>query len=306
MKANLGCGLAYIPGWTNVDASEDVTADLHLDANQFVALHGHETTELYMGHFIEHLMPADAVELLTAVVAALPPGAEVSAVVPDIRQVMHAYEAGEIGNHELNEWYIYSYIQPSHHLWCYDEPSLAELFRGVGFEDVVAIEPSTWPPVWHKDGLGARFQSGVRGTVPTRRGGEAGVDGQPGRPAVVVPGADADADAMTASETLTPGNESPEERVNRLVRMVGVEAYLRYSAEAHRAAAEAHGSALEQELAETRAQIDAIRRSRSFRLACRARSVARVLAPEGSARAQSARAVVRRVGALTRQTGTRG
>ncbi len=286
MRANLGCGLAYVPGWTNVDASDDVKADIHLDAKDFIAQHGQDTTELYMGHFIEHLLPDDALDLLRSTVSALPEGAEVSAVIPDIRQIFHAYEAAEVGNRELNEWYIYSYIQPSHHLWCYDEESLAELFRAAGFDDVVPIEPATWPPVWHKTGQGARFQSGVRGAVPAKTGNR-----EPLRDAQLPEIVDKDDGKPPPEQGATTADshaESAEERVNQLVRMVGVEGHLRYTAEALRAATE-------RELEDVRAQLDSIRRSRSYRLAVAGRGVVRTLVPEGSARGRAIRRVARRL-----------
>ena len=77
----------------------------------------------------------------------------VSAVVPDMRAIFAAYDRGEITN-ELNERFVYSYEQPSHHVWCYDVDSLRRVFEEAGFVDVEAIDPLTWEPVWWKDGPG--------------------------------------------------------------------------------------------------------------------------------------------------------
>ena len=104
MKVNLGCGQTYKEGWVNVDASPDVRADIYMDAFEFVATHGAEVDELYMGHFLEHLLPASAAALLAAHRAErLPEGAEVSAVVPDMRAIFAAYDRGELTNEELND-----------------------------------------------------------------------------------------------------------------------------------------------------------------------------------------------------------
>jgi predicted SAM-dependent methyltransferase len=273
MKVNLGCGSAYIPDWVNVDASEDVRADIHLDARSFIHLHGHDTRELYMGHFLEHLMPADALELLRSVVESLPEGAEVSAVAPDIRQVFRAYQAGSLGNRELNEWYIYSYIQPSHHLWCHDEFSLVELFTQAGFLDVATIDPSTWPPVWHKEGSGARFQCGVRGTVPA-----AGTSLPELTGTEYVVESFADAGDSSPVETAPSSADSArveelQQQVNRLLDMFVVEAELRNAAEV---------------------EVDRVRRSRTFRLAVMIRRVGRKLLPAGSESARVARSLMRR------------
>ncbi len=97
-RVNLGSGHGYIEGWVNVDSNPDVHADVYMEAFDFVHEHGHEVTELYMGHFLEHLLPASAAALLALVADRLPEGAQVSAVVPDMRAVFVAYDRGEISN----------------------------------------------------------------------------------------------------------------------------------------------------------------------------------------------------------------
>ena len=69
----------------------------------------------------------------------------------------------------LNDSFIYSYIQPSHHVWCYDTQSLVDVFSAAGMVDVRPIDPLTWPPVFHKEGPESRWQCGVAGTVASRR-----------------------------------------------------------------------------------------------------------------------------------------
>jgi predicted SAM-dependent methyltransferase len=166
VRVNLGCGGAYLEGWVNVDADPGVRADVHADAFDFVRAHGPRIEELYMGHFLEHMVPDVALELLSLIADRLRSGALVSAVVPDMRAIFRAYEAGEITNRELNELYVYSYVQPCHHAWCYDADALLELFRTAGYERVAPIEPLTWPPVYWKSGPWSRWQCGVRASVP--------------------------------------------------------------------------------------------------------------------------------------------
>jgi GT2 family glycosyltransferase/predicted SAM-dependent methyltransferase len=170
MKVNLGCGHSYIEGWINVDANPDVRADVYLDAFEFVRDHGPEVDELYMGHFMEHLLPATAAALLSLIGDRLPEGAVVSAVVPDMHAIFAAYDAGEISNAELNERFIYSYSQPSRHVWCYDGEALRRVFEDAGFLEVELIDPLVWEPVFWKDGPESRWQCGVRVTVPARGG----------------------------------------------------------------------------------------------------------------------------------------
>jgi predicted SAM-dependent methyltransferase len=165
VRVNLGCGLAYLDGWLNVDGSPEVRADVYAEAFDFVREHGAECDEIYMGHFLEHMMPGDARDLLALMAVRLRPGAVISAVSPDVRAIVDAYREGEIDNRLLNEAYLYSYVQPSHHLWLYDEPALVELFRNAGLADVAAIDPLSWPPVWWKEGPDSRWQIGAVGTA---------------------------------------------------------------------------------------------------------------------------------------------
>ncbi len=165
MKVNLGCGQAYMPGWVNVDASPDVKADVSLDAVDFVRQYGDQVEEVYLGHVLEHLLPGDALVLLTLLCERLPQGAVVSAVAPDMAAIWAAYQRGEITNEQLNASFIYSYVQPSHHRWCYDGPSLLELFRRAGFDDAEPIDVLSWSPVYHKEGPESRWQCGVKATA---------------------------------------------------------------------------------------------------------------------------------------------
>jgi glycosyltransferase involved in cell wall biosynthesis/predicted SAM-dependent methyltransferase len=163
VKVNLGCGQAYMEGWTNVDASPDVKADIHLDAAEFVRQYGDQVDEVYMGHVMEHLMPGYAVTLLRLLNEKLRPGTVISVVTPDMRAIFEAYLAGEIDNDKLNASFIYSYVQPSHHVWCYDAQTLLELFRRAGINDAEPIsDPRTYPPVFHKEGPESQWQCGVR------------------------------------------------------------------------------------------------------------------------------------------------
>jgi glycosyltransferase involved in cell wall biosynthesis/GT2 family glycosyltransferase/predicted SAM-dependent methyltransferase len=163
VRVNLGCGQAYMEGWTNVDASPDVKADLHLDAAEFVRQYGDQVDEVYMGHVFEHLMPGYAASLLRLLNERLRPGAVISVVTPDMRAIFEAYLSGEVDNDQLNASFIYSYVQPSHHVWCYDEATLLELFRRSGLADAEPIaDVTSYPPVFHKEGPESQWQCGVK------------------------------------------------------------------------------------------------------------------------------------------------
>ncbi|MFN2537826.1 MAG: glycosyltransferase, partial [Mycobacteriales bacterium] len=161
MRVNLGCGQAYMEGWTNVDESRDVKADIYMEAAEFLRQYASEIDEIYMGHVLEHIMPGDALVTLRLMNERLRPGTMVSAVTPDMDAIFQAYLDGEISNDKVNASFIYSYVQPSPHIWCYGPESLAELFRRAGFKDVQPIDPSSWGPVFWKEGEESQWQCGV-------------------------------------------------------------------------------------------------------------------------------------------------
>jgi GT2 family glycosyltransferase/glycosyltransferase involved in cell wall biosynthesis/predicted SAM-dependent methyltransferase len=165
LKVNLGSGQAYLDGWVNVDPSRDVHADIHLDAAEFVRQYGPQIEQVYLGHVLEHLMPGDALVLLRLLNERLPRGAVVSAVSPDMAAIWDAYRSGEIDNYQLNASFIYSYVQPSHHVWCYDQTALLALFANAGFTDPEPIDPHSWEPVFHKEGIESRWQTGVKASA---------------------------------------------------------------------------------------------------------------------------------------------
>ncbi len=150
-----------------------------------------------MGHVIEHLLPGAARSLLALLCDRLPKGAVVSAVVPDMRAIFAAYDRGEVSNDDLNARFVYSYVQPSHHLWCHDLDSLTQLFREAGFRDAEPIDPSEWEPVYWKEGDESRWQCGVRATATGSAHGQA-VPDVPAAPATATVGAGGASDAHAA------------------------------------------------------------------------------------------------------------
>jgi GT2 family glycosyltransferase/glycosyltransferase involved in cell wall biosynthesis/predicted SAM-dependent methyltransferase len=240
VRVNLGCGQAYMDGWVNVDASTDVKADIYLDAADFVRQYGDQVEEVYMGHVLEHILPGDALVTLRLLCERLPKGAVVSAVTPDMAAIWEAYQQGEISNEQLNASFVYSYVQPSHHVWCYDTRSLTELFRRAGFDDVAAIDPLAWEPVFHKEGAEALWQCGVKATAK----GEP-VKGNRGVPPQL---AALTFDAMPAEQPDPDGGKLPVTTEHLLLRRVEVlrEALLheaRRLADAERRLAEADKAA---------------------------------------------------------------
>lgn len=277
MKVNLGCGQAYMEGWVNVDEMPDVKADVYANAFEFVEEHGAEIEELYMGHFLEHLLPADSESLLRLIVQRLPAGAQVSAVTPDIRAIFRAYEMGEIDNETLNSSFIYSYVQPSHHVWCYDTQSLLEVFTEAGMVDIRPIDPLTWPPVFHKDGPESRWQCGVAGAVPTRR---PQIDSLPESPAALP----SHIRKVSYRELPATTTEMLLVRIERLREELDRQYERREFAENAARAQEAEISRLRQELEHTQHDLRMLQSTRSYRVARTVQAISDAAVPKGSER----------------------
>ncbi|MEA2717234.1 MAG: O-antigen biosynthesis protein [Actinomycetota bacterium] len=216
-------------GWVNVDEDPDAKADVYLDAFDFVREYADEVEEVYLGHVLEHMLPGSARSLLALLCDRLPPGAVVSAVVPDMRAIFAAYERGEVTNDDLNARFVYSYVQPSHHLWCHDLDSLTALFQEAGFRDIEPVDPSTWEPVQWKEGDESRWQCGVRATAAGTSHGQAMTDeeralGRSGRETAAAAAADSGPPAGADAEPLATVEEMLLERVHTLKEALHKEA----------------------------------------------------------------------------------
>ena len=168
LRLNLGCGDYALPGFCNVDAS------YFPGVNQVLSvppLPWADTcvTEIYCGHFLEHLSRQDAAELLDECWRVLVPGGTLGVVVPDFREVAWRYvmnqpapfewsdglhDVGDLD--ELCHFLLFSTCQPSHHLWAYDLHTLRRTLESAGFEVTGEIDrmadPRLSTPRWYQCG----------------------------------------------------------------------------------------------------------------------------------------------------------
>ena len=176
MKLNMGCGPHYLAGWTNVDADTTVKADVHADALEFLDRLGEsEVEEIYAGHFLEHLAKPAADRFLRECYRVLVPGGVCAIVVPDMREVLKRYIAQAIDEipfdgrmwrlSDLDDvcgWFLYGSVNPSRHLWSYDEFTLRRAMREAGFVDLKRMDryadARLFGPAW--------FQAGYEGRKP--------------------------------------------------------------------------------------------------------------------------------------------
>ena len=155
MRVNLGCGHFPLRGdWTNIDGDPSTPADLHLTVPPLPFQDG-EVDEIYAGHFLEHLTPADALALLRECHRALRPGGKLGVVVPDTREIMRRYLAGQGTAEDLPmgdldtacRLFLYSTVQDSPHQWSYDMETLARALKVAGFQNLTPINRMTDPRI---------------------------------------------------------------------------------------------------------------------------------------------------------------
>lgn len=179
MRINCGCGEYPLEGYTNIDTSPNVAADVHADALAFLRAQAEgSVAEIYAGHFLEHLERSQADVFLAECLRALAPGGALGIVVPDtyeimLRYVNHNPEAVMI---PLGTWrrladlddvcsaFLFSppAVQESPHLWAWDRWTLERAMRKAGFADLKEIDRYTDPRIT----CGAWFQVGFEGRKP--------------------------------------------------------------------------------------------------------------------------------------------
>lgn len=137
LRLNLGCGEYPISGFTNIDQAESVNPDVVANALDLPYESG-SADEIYCGHLLEHLFPEDAKKALAHWFDLLKPGGTISISVPDFDYLVAQHLAKPTFESmiELNDLYIYSYVQESHHRCCYNEALLRSVMESAGFTNL--------------------------------------------------------------------------------------------------------------------------------------------------------------------------
>lgn len=143
IKLNLGCCDLPLEGWINIDQSTSphIKADIVADVTD-LSSHFEQNTvdEIYAGHLLEHFTPDDAIKNTRYWVSLLKHGGKLAIVVPDFKEICKAYISGLITLDEMNNHYIYSYVQESLHRSMWDIESLFELFEMCGLKNIITID----------------------------------------------------------------------------------------------------------------------------------------------------------------------
>lgn len=163
VKLNLGCCDLPLEDYINIDSSSSshIKADLIANALDLSA-HFKENSvdEIWAAHLIEHLYPDEADKAIKHWYSLLRKGGKLAIVVPDFDVICRQYLEGVIGLAEVNDLYIYSYQQESHHRYMYNQESLINLLAKHGLRDIKIVDR-------HKDprlAYGVDWQCGAEAT----------------------------------------------------------------------------------------------------------------------------------------------
>jgi len=177
VRLNIGSGDLPMrqPGWINVDETQYPGVDLVLRVPP-LPWDSETVSEIYAGHFLEHLERKDAADFLDECWRVLQPGGKLAILVPDTREVMRRYIMDEpapaefpAGVHrdlrdldELCDMILFSTAQRSHHQWAYDTFTLSRALSSAGFHIVGEFDRFADPRV----AVGAWYQIGLEAIKP--------------------------------------------------------------------------------------------------------------------------------------------
>jgi predicted SAM-dependent methyltransferase len=134
LRLNLGCGKFHLKGFINIDQSEKVKPDLLGDVLNLPYEEG-SIEEIYAGHLLEHFAYLDGKRALNYWYSLLKPGGTIGVCVPNYDCIVDQFIKEPTADklRELNDLYIYSYLQESPHKYCYNEALLKEVMEEAGF-----------------------------------------------------------------------------------------------------------------------------------------------------------------------------
>jgi predicted SAM-dependent methyltransferase len=169
-RLNIGCGQFPLLYWINLDADPAAIADLHVRVPPIPFGDG-ELDEIYAGHFLEHLQPAEAKAFLAECFRCLVPGGRLGILVPDTHEIMTRWLRGDLDcvEYPVGTWhavndlddvcgmFLFSPLQTSPHVWAYDLSTLGRLLTTCGFTLTNEIDRYRDPRIpvgaWYQCGL---------------------------------------------------------------------------------------------------------------------------------------------------------
>jgi predicted SAM-dependent methyltransferase len=102
---------------------------------------------VYSEHFIEHIAPTDARQLLGHARQVMAEGGMIRISTPDLKALVDDYQTGRLIRMDHAEWYPATLCQMINegmrswgHVFVYDEAELTALLRECGFNDVRRVK----------------------------------------------------------------------------------------------------------------------------------------------------------------------
>lgn len=141
---NIGsCDLPLPKPWINIDISTSphIQCDLVMDGRELDNHFEHESVDrIYAGHFVEHLTPTEAKSWISMCYRLLKPGGDLCFVTPDFDYICKEYLAGNITLERMNNLYLFSYDQESHHASMWNYKAMEDECKLVGFKEMHEID----------------------------------------------------------------------------------------------------------------------------------------------------------------------
>lgn len=154
-KLQIGCGGNMLDGWLNTGISfKEAWHGVYLDAGKSFPLSDESFDYVYSEHLFEHLTYNQGVNMLKESYRILKPGGVIRIATPDLKFLLGLYKEPEKPLHkEYMEFSVRKSEMPAipvyvinqfHTSWghqiIYDQETLGQLLKDIGFKDIKACE----------------------------------------------------------------------------------------------------------------------------------------------------------------------
>ncbi|WHT15790.1 methyltransferase domain-containing protein [Crossiella sp. CA-258035] len=151
-RLHLGCGANILPGWFNTDARPRTPRVCPLDVTEPFPLPDESVHRVFSEHLVEHIRYPEAVHMMRESFRVLRPGGRLRVATPDLMFLVKLLTEPTPQRAAYLTWATETFIpdapEPSpafvvnnfvrawHHQFIYDVPTLADLLRTAGFQDI--------------------------------------------------------------------------------------------------------------------------------------------------------------------------
>jgi len=140
-KLEIGSGNKPTEGYLHFDIRSNVNADVVGDATKLPFKEG-EFEKVLSRFFLEHLPRKDATIALKEMFRVLKNGGKLEIIVPNLAFFCKTFieEKGQKKEWALNKIYGFENYKEDHHFFGYDEETLSNELKAVGFKEIERIE----------------------------------------------------------------------------------------------------------------------------------------------------------------------